>query len=133
MIGVVRQSRVVPAEILFSAWVGGGHHVACVGGKVKERMLENLARMVASGELRDGIMHVLVLLVFQLQRDNRQAIEEENKINLLISLAEVEMRAKGDTILAVFTGGSTFAGTGLGVVEPEFQPAHLQPVTQEHP
>ena len=33
-----------------TARVGGGHHVAGVGGEVKERVLENLLRLVAGGE-----------------------------------------------------------------------------------
>ncbi len=98
----VRQARVVPAEVLFPARVGGGHHVARVGGEVEERMLENLPRMVAGGELRDGIMHGLVLLVFQLQRHDGQAVEEEDEINFLVGLPKVEMRAEGDAVLAVF-------------------------------
>ena len=47
-------------------------------------------------------MHGLVLLVLQLQRHDGQAIEEENEINLLVGLAEVEMRAEGDAVLAIF-------------------------------
>ena len=62
----VRQARVVPAEVLFTARVGGGHHVARVSSEVEERMLENLARMIAGSELGDGVMHGLVLLVFDL-------------------------------------------------------------------
>ena len=131
--GFIRQARVVPAEVLFPARVGGGHHVAGVGGEVEERMLENLACVVAGGELRDGVMHGLVLLVFQLQRHDGQAVEEEDEINLLVGLAEVEMRAKGDAVLAVFLGGGALGGAGLGVEEPELQPAHLQPVAEEHP
>ena len=96
-------------------------------------MLENLARVVAGGELRHGVMHVLVLLVLQLQRHDGQAVEEEDEINLLVGLAEVEMRAEGDAVLAVLLGGGALGGAGLGVVEPELQPAHLQPVAQDHP
>ena len=29
--------------------------------------------------------------------------------------------------------GGALGGAGLGVIEPELQPAHLQPVAQEHP
>ena len=50
-------------------------HVAGVGGQKEERMLENPMRMVAGGELRDGIVNRLVLLVFQLQGHDRQAVE----------------------------------------------------------
>ena len=60
----------MPAEILFPARVSGGHHVAGICGEVKERVLENLARMVALGELRNSVMHVLIGLVLQLQAHN---------------------------------------------------------------
>ena len=129
----VGQARVVPAEVFLPARVGGGHHVAGVGGEVEERMLEDLAGVVAGGELRHGVMHVLVLLVLQLQRHDGQAVEKEDEINLLVGLAEVEMRAEGDAVLAVFLGGGALGGAGLGIEEPELQPAHLQPVAQEHP
>ena len=82
----VGQSRVVPAEVLLAARVGGGHHVAGVGGEIEERMLENLARMVAGGELRDGIMHVLVLLVLQLQATMGRPLRKKTKsISWLVS------------------------------------------------
>ncbi len=64
----VGQSHIVPAEILLPARVGGGHHVAGVGGEVKERVLENLARVLALAELRHRVMHVLIGLMLQLQR-----------------------------------------------------------------
>jgi hypothetical protein len=64
----------VPTEILLPARVGGGHDIVRVGGEVKERVLENLVRVVARGELRHGIMHVLIGLVLQLQVHDGQAI-----------------------------------------------------------
>ena len=132
--GRVGQPHVVPAEVLLPARVGGGHHVAGVGGEVEERMPENLVCVVAGGELRDGVMHVLVLLVLQLQSHDGQAVEEEDEINFLVGRSpEVEMRAEGDAVLAVFLGGGALGGAGLGVEQPELQPAHLQPVAQEHP
>ena len=115
----------MPAEVLLAARIGGGHHVARVGGEVEERMLEDLAGVVAGGELRHGVMHVLVGLVLQLQRHDGQAVEEEDEINLLVRFAKVEMRAEGDAVLAVLAGGGALGGAGLGVVEPELQPAHL--------
>lgn len=96
-------------------------------------MLEYLASVVAGGELRDGGMHGLVLFVLQLQGHDRQAVQEEDEIDLLVVLTEVEMRAEGDAGLAVFAGGGALGGAGLGVVEPELQPAHLQPVAEQHP
>ncbi len=129
----VGQPHVVPAEVLLPARVGGGHHVAGVGGEVEERMLENLARVVARGELRHGVMHVLILLVLQLQRHDGQAVEEEDEINLLVRLAEVEMRAEGDAVLGVLLGGGARGGARLGIEEPELQPAHLQAVAEQHP
>ena len=131
--GRVGQPHVVPAEVLLPARVGGGHHVAGVGGEVEERMLENLVRVVAGGELRHGVMHVLVLLVLQLQRHDGQAVEEEDEINLLVRVAEVEMRAEGDAVLGVLLGGGARGGAGLGIEEPELQPAHLEPVAEQHP
>ena len=82
--GRVGQPHVVPAEVLFPARVGGGHHVAGVGGEVEERMLENLRCVVAPGELRHRVMHVLIRLVLQLQRHDGQAVEEEDEIDLLV-------------------------------------------------
>ena len=131
--GRVGQPHVVPAEILLPARVGGGHHVAGVGGEVKERVLENLARVVALGELRHRVMHVLIGLVLQLQRHDGQAVEEEDEINLLVGFAEVEMRAEGDAVLGVFLGGGAGGGARLGIEEPELQSAHLEAVAQQHP
>ena len=111
---LVGQARIVPAEILFPARIGCGHNVAGIGGDVKKRMLENLACMVTGGELRHGVMHVLVLLVFQLHRHDGQAIEKEHEINLLIGLAKVEVRAKSDAVLSVFLTAALSAERGLG-------------------
>ena len=77
-------------------------------------MLENLVGVVAGGELRHGVMHVLVLLVLQLQRHDGQAVEEEDEINLLVRFAEVEMRAEGDAVLAVLLRGGALGGARLG-------------------
>ena len=113
--GVVGQPGVVPAEVLLPARVGRRHHVAGVGGEVEERMLEDPAGMVAGRELRHGVMHVLVLLVLHLQRHDGQAVEEEDEIDLLVGLAEVEVRAEGDAILAVLLRGGALGGAGLRV------------------
>ena len=131
--GRVGQSHIVPAEILLPARVGGGHHVAGVGSEVKERVLENLARVLALAELRHRVMHVLIGLVLQLQVHDGQAIEEEYEINLLIRFPKIEMRAEGDAVLGVFLGGGTGCGTRLGIKEPELQSAHLEAVAHEHP
>ncbi len=77
-------------------------------------MPEDLVRVVAPGELRHGVMHVLVGLVFQLQRHDGQAVEVEDEINLLVRVAEVEVRAEGDAVLGVFRGGGVAAERGLG-------------------
>ena len=78
-------------------------------------------------------MHVLIRLVLQLQRHDGQAVEEEDEIDLLVRLAEVEVRAEGDAVLGVFLGGGTRGGARLGIEEPELQPAHLEAVAQDHP
>ena len=96
-------------------------------------MLEDLPGVVAGRELRHRVMHVLVLLVLQLQRHDGQAVEEEDEVDLLIGLAEVEVRTEGDAVLAVLLGGGALGGARLGVVKPELQPAHLQAVAQDHP
>ena len=89
--------------------------------------------MVARGELRHGVMHVLVLLVLHLQRHDGQAVEEEDEVDLLVRLAEVEVRPEGDAVLAVLLRRGALGRAGLRVVEPELQPAHLQAVAQDHP
>ncbi len=99
--GRVVQPHIVPAEVLLLARVGSGHRVAGVGGEVEEGMLENLVRVVAIGELRHRVMHVLIGLVLQLQRHDGQAVEVEDKINLVVRVAEVEVRAEGDAIFGV--------------------------------
>ncbi len=80
----VGQPRVVPAEVLDPARVGGRHQVARISGEIQEGMLEDPLHVVAGGELRNGVMHILVGLVLQLQSDDGQAVEEENEIDLLI-------------------------------------------------
>lgn len=96
-------------------------------------MLENLARVVALGELRHGVMHVLVGLVLQLQRHDGQTVEIEDEINLVVRIAEVKMRAEGDAVLGVFGGGGTRGGARFRIKEPELQPAHWQALTKQHP
>ena len=91
-------------------------------------MLENLKGRVAGSELSHGVMHVLVLLVLHLQRHDGQAVEEEDEVDLLVGLAEVEVRPEGDAVLAVFLRGGALGRTGLRVVEPELKPAHLESV-----
>jgi hypothetical protein len=56
-------------------------------------------RVVARGELRHRVVHVLVFLVLQFQRHDGQAVEEEDEVDLLPRLAEVEVRAKGEAVL----------------------------------
>src|ERR1035437_521639 len=45
--GRIGQPHVVPAEVLLFARVGGWHYVASIGGKVEERVLENLVLLIA--------------------------------------------------------------------------------------
>ena len=104
----------MPAEVLDTARIGRGHHVAGVGGEVEERVLEDLAGVVAGRELRHGVMHVLVLLVLDLQRHDGQAVEEEDEVNLLVGLAEVEVRAEGDAVLWVARVRGALRERGLG-------------------
>ena len=89
-------------------------------------MLERFSGVIARGELRHGVMHVLILLVLHLQRHDGQAVEEEDEVNLVVALAEIEVRAEGDAVLAVLLGGGALGRARLGVVQPELQPAHLQ-------
>jgi len=129
----VAQPGVVPAEVLLPAWVGGGLHIAGVGGKIEEGMLENLELVVAPGELRHRVMHRLVLLVLQLQRHDGQAIQEQDEVDFLVGVAEVKMRAKAEAVLAVLLHGGALGGTRPGVEQPELQPAHLETAAQQHP
>src|SRR2546421_178087 len=96
-------------------------------------MLEDLDCVIAPGELRNRIVHDLVLFVLQLQRDNRQTIQEENEINLGIRVAEIEMRPKRDAVLVIKFGCDTFARTRFRIVEPKLQPTHLQAMSDEQP
>jgi hypothetical protein len=105
--------------------------------------------MIAGGELGDGVMRVLVPLVLQLQSYDGQAVEEEDEVNLLLALGgrwdaaetcrrgrlryKVQMQAERDAVLRVFVSACALGGTGLGIEKPELQPAHFQPVAQEHP
>ncbi len=40
-------------------------------------------------------MDVLVLLVFEFEGNDRQAVKEENEINLCVGLAIIKMRTEG--------------------------------------
>ena len=51
----------------------------------------------------------------------------------MIRFPEVEMRAKGDAVLGIPFDSSTFGRAGLGVEEPELQPAHLEAWSHQHP
>jgi hypothetical protein len=44
-------------------------------------MLKDLLRVVAVGELRHGVMHILVGLVLQLQRHDGQAVRNKTESN----------------------------------------------------
>jgi len=78
-------------------------------------MLEDLDCVIAPGELRNRIVHDLVLLVLQLQRHDGQTIEKENEINLGIRVAKIEMRPKGDAVLVVKFCCDAFARTRLRI------------------
>jgi len=64
-------------------------------------MLENPARVIALRKLRDGVVDGLILFVLQFQRDDGQAVQEKDEINLLIGLAEIKVRAEGDAVFVV--------------------------------
>ena len=83
----------MPSEVLLAAGISRSHDVAGVGSEVEKRVLEDLASLVTGGELSHGIMHVLILLVFNLQGHDGQAIKEKDEIDLLVGLAKVEVRA----------------------------------------
>ncbi|MGH8624463.1 MAG: hypothetical protein ACREYC_04015 [Gammaproteobacteria bacterium] len=59
-------------------------------------------------------MHVLILLVLDLQRDDGQAVEEEDEVDFLVGLAEVEVRTEGDAVLAVLVRATLSLERGLG-------------------
>ncbi len=82
---------------------------------------------------RIRVVHRLVLFVFQLQRHDGQAVQEEDEIDLLVGLAEVEVRAECDAVLGVFIRGGAGGGARFGIVETELQPARLQAVAEQHP
>ena len=65
-------------------------------------MLKNHSRMIAQGKLFYGIMHGLVFFVLELQGHDRQAVQEQDKVNFLVGLAKIEMRPEGDPVFAVF-------------------------------
>lgn len=90
--GRVHQPHVVPAEVLLAARIGRGHHIARIGGEVEEGVRENLVRVVAGGELCDGVMHVLVGFVFDLQSHNGQPVQEKDEINFLFAPGRVRPR-----------------------------------------
>ena len=85
----------MPAEIFGAAGISGSHHVGRISSQIAEGVLEDSYCVVTSGELGDGIMHCLVLFVLQFQGNDGQAVEEQNKINLGIGLAVIEMPAEG--------------------------------------
>ena len=58
--------------------------------------------MIAFGKLFYRVMHRLVLFVLELQGHDRQAIQEQDKVNFLVGLAKIEMRPEGDPVFAVF-------------------------------
>src|SRR3990170_3020796 len=123
----------MPAEVFETIRIAGRHHVAGVGSEVEKREPEYLAGMVAGGELRHGVMDVLVLLVFDLQRYDGQTVEKEDEINLQVRLPKVKMWTEGDAVLAMFLCCSALRGAWLGVVEAKLQTAHRQTVAQDHP
>ena len=81
--------------------------------------------MVAHSELRHRVMHRLVFLVFQFQRHDGQAVEEEDEINFLIGLAEVEVWSKGNAVIAIFACGCALIGAGLWIEKTKLQSAHF--------
>jgi hypothetical protein len=57
---------------------------------------------------------VLVFLVLQFQRDDRQAVEEDDEVDLLPRLAKVEVRTKGEAVLAVSVRCGALDRAGFG-------------------
>src|SRR4051812_13808228 len=96
-------------------------------------MAKAVPDVVARGKLRNRVMDVLILLVLHFKRRNRQSIEEEDEVDLLVGLPEVEVRAEGDAVLAVLLDCGALSGSRLRVEEAELQTAHLQAVAQDHP
>ena len=88
--------------------------------------------MVTADVLRHRIVHVLGLLVLQLHRDDRQAVEKEAEIRALAALDE-QFRNKGDPVLGVESVGDALAGAGFGEVEFEVVTAHAQAAAEDRP
>jgi len=63
VLGNVCQPSVVPSEIVFPTRVRCCHNISSVSSEIKERMLVNLATVIASRILYDCILYCLVLLV----------------------------------------------------------------------
>lgn len=78
-------------------------------------------------------MHVLVLLVLQLQRHDRQTVEEDDEIDLLVRLAEVEVWPERDAVLLDLLRGSALQRARFGIIETKLQTSHWQSVAQKHP
>ncbi len=110
----IGQPGIVPAEVPDLARVGCRHHVAAVRCQIEEGILKDPVGMAAGGELRHRVMHVLILLVLDLQRDDGQAVEEEDEVDFLVGLAEVEVRTEGDAVLAVLVRATLSLERGLG-------------------
>ena len=127
----------MPAEVLNTPRISCRHHIAGVGRDVQERVLEDPDCMVAPSILSHRVVYVLVLLVLQLQRDDGQAVEEEDEIDLVVvtrpNHAEVEMRPERDAVLGVLGHCRAAGRTRRGIEQPELEPAHLQPMAQQHP
>ena len=111
---LIGQSAVMPAEVLGPARIGCSHHVAGVGGKVEERILENFVGVVSCDELRHGIMHILILLVLHLEQYDRQAVEVENEINFLMVRSKIEVWAEAYAVLVELVGAALWLERGLG-------------------
>ena len=123
----------MPAKVLGPAWVACSHDLACIRGQVEEGIPKDSPGMVACGKLGYGVMHVLVLLVFDFQGDDGQTVEEEDKVNFLIRLAKVEVRTKGDAVFGVLLRSNALGRARLRVVKMKLQSPDLEATPQDHP
>ena len=123
----------MPTKVLDSAWVARSHDLACIRGQVEEGIPKDSPGMVACGKLGYGVMHVLVLLVFDFQGNDGQAVKEEDEVYLLIRLAKVEMWTEGEAVFGVLLHGNTLGRARLRVVETKLQPPNLETTPQDHP
>ena len=98
---LVDQPLVMPSEIIRMPWIRRQLNFARICCNVGERMLKNLFCVVALNELLHGRIHGLVLLMLQLKRNNRQSVQEENKVNLLVRFSIIEMMAKREAVLTI--------------------------------